>query len=104
MFAISTLVLVLSFPLLLMAAYTLLFFLRGRNSELLTGPLGLYFYAALVALLAGVVVASHPNLLARAFAPSAWLPLWIAAGIGVGLLAWGVQHLLPGQVPAGDTL
>jgi membrane protease YdiL (CAAX protease family) len=97
---VLTLLVVLSFPLLLAIGYALLFVLSGRDLSVMTGPAGFVLYGVLLAVPTGVVLATSAS---RVFESLVWraaaLP-WISAGALVGLGLWGVQQwAMPGRTP-----
>jgi membrane protease YdiL (CAAX protease family) len=96
------LVTVLSFPLLLAAGYGLAFVLSGRDARVLLGPAGFLLYLALLAVPLTVVLASEPELPAKALAWGPWSPAWLALGLAAGLGLWGLQLVFPGRRPPTD--
>jgi membrane protease YdiL (CAAX protease family) len=97
---VLTLVVVLSFPLLLALAYGLLFVLSGRDLAALTGRAGFVLYLVLLSILAGLVVATHRERVADALAASLSTLAWLPAGAAAGLALWLVQlYGLPGKTP-----
>lgn len=95
-----TLLVVLTFPLLLGAGYTVLFLLSGRNVDTLTGPAGFLLYVLLVTIPAAFVLATHPGDLASAAAWRVSTLLWLLPAPLVGIALWGVQRWgLPGKTP-----
>jgi membrane protease YdiL (CAAX protease family) len=88
------LLIVLTFPLLLAVGYGLVFVLTGRDRRILLGPAGFFFYLALLEVPLIVVLANYPELPGQVLAWRAWTPIWLAAGLVVGLALWGVQLLV----------
>lgn len=98
--AVLTLLVVLSFPLILLVGYGILILLCGRDPSVATGPAGFLLYVALLTIPLGMVLATHYF---RASAALAWRPsqvAWLPAGVLVGLGLWSVQRRgLPGRTP-----
>jgi len=98
--AVLTLLVVLSFPLILVVGYGLLIWSSGRDPRVATGPVGFLLYVALLTIPLGVVLGTHSS---RASAALAWrlsTVAWLPAGALVGLALWGVQQWgLPGRTP-----
>lgn len=95
-----TLLVVLSFPLLLFVGYGLLFVLSGRDQRVMTGPAGFVLFVVLLTIPAGVVLGTYAGRVTEALAWHLSTTVWLPAGALVGLGLWGVQRWgLPGQTP-----
>jgi membrane protease YdiL (CAAX protease family) len=97
---VLTLIVVLSFPLLLVVGYGLLFVAGGRDPSVMTGPAGFVLYVALLTVPAAVVLGTYSDRIAEALAWHVLTFGWVPAAALSGLLLWGVQRWgLPGRTP-----
>jgi membrane protease YdiL (CAAX protease family) len=93
-----TLLLVLGFPLILLAGYGSLYLLLRRDREVLLGPAGFGLYLGLLTIPLAAVLASESFRVEYFFESGPWTPAWLAVGVLVGLLLAGFQALtLPAQ-------
>jgi membrane protease YdiL (CAAX protease family) len=96
-----SLLVVLSFPLLLTAGYGLAFLLSGRNPRLLVGPVGFVLYLVLLTVPLAAVLVAQPGLPGEVLGWRKGTAAWLAAGLGGGVALWGAQLVLPGRASAG---
>lgn len=95
-----TLLVVLSFPILLSVGFGLLFILSGRSQVVLAGPAGFLLYLLLVSIPAGVVLGTSLGRVAETLAWPDSATAWVSAGALLGLMLWVVQRrVLPGKSP-----
>jgi membrane protease YdiL (CAAX protease family) len=91
------LLLVLGFPLILLAGYALVFVLSGRNASLLAGPIGFLLYLALLAIPLIALLVARPELPGEVLVWRRWTAGWIMVGAASGMALWGMRWLLRGQ-------